>query len=236
MKKIGVFIILFCAVQQFSYSQYFIWVSDFKTTGQVAANAGIAVGSETAINSFASQSAEKQKQIERYVLGIQGALEIYRKSYENINGFKQDSKNIAEIGRLSKGIAEQLKLATIEIGKNPKATIASHKAIYRLTEETLQCLKTCYSLVANSTIKDQNVSNVHNDGLNWLNPKDRLVVLSEMIVRLRSIQHTCVIIRFNSSYAKTWRETIQTAMPYDFYRLTRGKETADRIINRFSKK
>lgn len=218
-------------------SQTYGIVMDQKTSAQVARNSVSKIAKESLTQNYVEKGEENQRTIRNNVLAIQTALEVYRRTYENVSSFGNDSKNIIEIGKLSKAIAEEIGKTSKEIRKNPKATIASHRALYILTEETAQCLKTCYSLVTKSTVKfpTESTGKVENDGINWLSPTDRLNVAYGLITRLRIIHNTLVNIRYQQQYSNTWTKVFQEAAPYDWHRIMRNKETAEEIINAFSK-
>ncbi|MDO5650009.1 MAG: hypothetical protein Q4G11_05335 [Gallicola sp.] len=238
MRKTIFSLVLMCFCLNNSASAQKIWgiVLDRKTTRQVTQNSGVILGAENFTNSSLNKSEEHQSQIQKNVIAIQAALEIYRRSYENVNQFGLDNKNVKEIARLSKLIVEELKATTTELRKNPKATLASQKQLLSLTEQTAQCVKTCYSLVTKSTVKQLSGTNNEDDGLNWLNPKDRLLLGNYLIARLDSILFTLIIVKHQAEYANTWGRTLQEIAPYDWARVLRQKETADNIIKSFSKK
>ena len=96
MKKNITKTFLFIVLMFISKSIYAQWgiVIDRATTAQAVKNTAAIVGTESLTERYLNQSKEYQTQIEKNVLAVQAALELYRKSYENVSQFGIDNRNV----------------------------------------------------------------------------------------------------------------------------------------------
>ncbi|GHT53618.1 hypothetical protein FACS189451_03730 [Bacteroidia bacterium] len=209
-------------------------VFDAKTTSQVSANGATVAAEEGTIGNVTEQSKKSQEKAALAMGVIQGSVTLYQLSLENTKGFEADSKNLIEIARLAKLVGEELINVTKEIEKSPQGTISSYKFIQSISEESMQCIQYCYSLVTNAKIKIPGFSiGSSTDGANLIDPKDRLDICNRLIVSLKRLYNICIQIKWHIGYSNSWGRILQQTFPYDYFLVAHSHDMAVDIINSF---
>lgn len=207
-------------------------VLDKKTTQQVVLNSSSKIAVEELISMRNKESRELQGDVSMYVFSIERIQNSLQIALSNVKFFGEDSKNIIEIGKTSVRIMDEIKEITIWLEKNPKSALSHLKTLRNLTLETYSSINQTYSIIMNSTKRKGN-DNGSNDGLNLLDPKDRLDLANHIIIKLRRIYNICVQMKINLQYCVSWGEVFQKFIPYDFTITQVNKEIANDIISKF---
>lgn len=233
MKKL-LLIIIAISMACDSYSQNI--VIDYECIKQVVANGTSATGQEALISHQTNESEKSQKKAAVAMTAIQTSVSLYRMALENVKAFGLDSRNVAEIARLAKLLASEIQLTTAEIAKNPKATIASYQSLAGVSEQALQSVQYCYSMVSNGTVKIPGftIKAADNDGRNLLSAKERLEMCEHLIVNLKRLYFLCMQVRVNLNYTTTWGSVFRQALPFESYIIFSSQDIVDGIVKDFN--
>lgn len=231
MRKTIICTVLLMSIISDIYSQSVQF--DGKTTGQVMKNTASIVSKESITHNYVSDSEKSQRESSMAMTSIQGSLTILNTALKNAKAFRQNSRNMIEIGNLSKEISKELINVAIEIRKNPKTTIASTKTLQNLSLEMYSNLQYCYSIVTNGGVTLPGIIKNRKDGHNLLDAKERLDMTNRIIINLRRIHNICIQIKYQQMYITTWSSILQEAAPFDFAKATVGKDIATDIIKKF---
>ncbi len=212
-----------------------VTVIDYTCCAQVATNMATILAQEGTQKAKAEDGEEEQKKALAYVTVIQTSVSLYKLSLSNVEFFDAESKNITEIIRLSKLIAEEIPVVLQAIQNNPKATFISYNVIADLTSELQQSANYIYSIVSNGTVRLSNQSSTDSDDLNLIDPKVRLDMANRIIVNLRRSYNILLQIRSIMYYNTTWGTIINEVFPWQKYvnLYDVSKRYADQLINGF---
>lgn len=231
MKKVIICTALILSIISDVYAQSVQF--DGKTTGQVIKNTASIVSKESITENYVSDSEKSQRETSMAMTSIQGSLTLLNTALKNAKAFRRDSKNLIEIGNLSKEITKELVNVAVEIRKNPKTTIASTKTLQNLSLEMYGNLQYCYSIVTNGEVALTGVKKNQNDGHNLLDAKDRLDMTNRIIINLRRIHNILIQIKYQQMYITKWSNILHEAAPFDFAKYSVGKDIATDIIKKF---
>lgn len=211
---------------------------DMTTVRQVLQNTASAVAKEKTLSGIISDHVDSQEKASIAMTAIMTSKSLYMLSLQNKDMFKMDSRNVAEIIRLCKGISVELVEVTKEVAKNPRTTIISYNTIERLTMQTVQSLQYIYSLVSGGNLKISipglpSFSTSDKDGMNLLDAASRIEVMNRSIINLRRIYNILMQIKVQLQYSTNWSDIFQKALPFDAYYVSASKDIATDIINQF---
>lgn len=211
---------------------------DMTTVRQVLQNTASAVAKEKTLSGIISDHVDSQEKASIAMTAIMTSKSLYMLSLQNKDMFKMDSRNVAEIIRLCKGISVELVEVTKEVAKNPRTTIISYNTIESLTMQTVQSLQYIYSLVSGGNLKISipglpSFSTSDKDGMNLLDAASRIEVMNRSIINLRRIYNILMQIKVQLQYSTNWSDIFQKALPFDAYYVSASKDIATDIINQF---
>lgn len=233
MRFVGVIAILFTLGVSRVVGQ--VTVIDYTCCAQVAANMSAILAQEGRQKSEAEEGEEQQKKALAYTTVIQTSLSLYKLSLSNVALFDAESRNITEIIRLSRLIAEEIPVVLEAIQNNPKATYVSYNVIADLTSELQQSANYIYSIVTNGSVRLSNQTSTDSDEQNLIDPKARLDMANRIIFNLRRSYNTLLQIRSMISYNITWGSIINEVLPWQKYvnLYDVSKSYADQLISDF---
>ncbi len=212
-----------------------VTVIDYRCCAQVTTNMFSILAQEGTQKAKAEDGEDEQKKALTYATVIQTSVSLYKLSLSNVQYFDAESRNIMEIIRLSKLIAEEIPIVLQAVRNNPKATFVSYNVIADLTSELQQSANYVYSIVTNGKVRLVNQTSTSRDDVNLIDPKARLDMANRVIANLRRSYNILLQIRSMMYYHATWGTIINEVFPWQKYvnLYDVSKRYADQLISDF---
>lgn len=173
---------------------------DKKTIEQVATNTGVQTATNTLHNNQIDSIKKKQSKLLTLVTGIAAEKELLIQTYQNVSGFKQESKYYQMITATGMDIINHSSQAIEEINKSKlTGKVTAIMNVSGLVSKAIGLGKAFADIVANSEvpnpIKHPDATSGDKDKYNLLNRHERISMANDILMRLRTIDRSiCYLI------------------------------------------
>lgn len=176
----------------------------------------------------------KQEKIRDYTSTMATIAELYKTSLQNINGFGQESKYYVEIGLCSYEIIERVP-RIIKAIKESKISgkIMCVKELTDLSAKTQKLVMDFVNIVNNGKVQSPLKGNSEvkkDDGYNFLDRYDRLVLANRIYTDLLAIKYKMELAELMARYA-SWDNLFMSVDPESWAAIMTGKNRVNMVIS-----